>query len=79
MPGKCPQCNEADIRSTVTGHDESTTLLMDYQYYDEDGRYHSHDPNWTSSDYRCSNGHQWTERSQNGCEACGTDGEQRVI
>jgi hypothetical protein len=26
-------------------------------FYDEDGVYHFHDPNWHAQTYRCSNGH----------------------
>jgi hypothetical protein len=44
---------------------------MGYQpYYDEEGKFHRHDPNWHSSSFRCSRGHEWTRSWKAGCGAC---------
>jgi hypothetical protein len=40
-------------------------------YYDEDGRYHNHDPNITT--FSCSRGHSWGESRQHECQTCAAD------
>jgi len=42
-------------------------------YYDEDGVYHHHDTNITTSSYSCSNGHEWTTKSRGKCPAPGCE------
>jgi hypothetical protein len=45
--------------------------MMGWQpYYDEDGQYHNHDPNWTTQGFRCSKGHNWQTSSQKPCPNC---------
>lgn len=44
-----------------------TTAMYCQPFYDEDGKYHHHDANTTTTEYRCSNGHQWTERTTGNC------------
>lgn len=39
-------------------------------YWDEWGEYHNHDPNWNGTTFRCSQGHQWTERWLSPCPVC---------
>jgi len=36
-------------------------------FYDEEGKYHDHDPNSSSTSYSCSNGHTWAESSRSSC------------
>ena len=57
----CPECKEQGLRSCVTPGAGTSTLMYCPGYYDEDGRYHSHDLNTSSTSYSCSNGHRWTE------------------
>jgi hypothetical protein len=45
----------------------TTTLMYCPPFYDEQGRYHHHDLNTTTTGYRCSNGHEWTESNQPKC------------
>lgn len=37
----------------------STTLMSGSSFYDGQGRFHSHDPNTSTTNYTCSNGHSW--------------------
>lgn len=68
----CKQCENEGETSTITGNGYGTSTLMDwYPSYDEQGRYHSHNPNWHTSSWRCSRGHVFTVRSKNGCSSCG--------
>jgi hypothetical protein len=60
--GRCSVCLLAGERSTVTGGMCSSTLLAVIGHYDEDGRYHSTDPNVTTCSHTCSRGHQLTTR-----------------
>ena len=39
-------------------------------YYDEEGKYHHHDPNSSWSNASCSNGHRFFVRSGNRCSNC---------
>ena len=59
---KCPECEKAGEKSCVYPQGSSRTMLMGCEYYDEEGRYHQHDPNVTTTGYRCSNGHEWVEK-----------------
>ena len=56
---KCERCVKEGKRSTVRVEDYTRTLLAVDSYYDEDGFGHSHDPNTSTTTYRCSNGHTW--------------------
>lgn len=59
----CEECKKHGLKSCVTpGHGSSTTLYCP-PFYDEDGKYHSHDSNTSSYSYSCSNGHRWTASS----------------
>lgn len=57
-------------RSRVMTHGGTCTLLGYSPYYDEDGMYHIHDPNWRSNRYTCSNGHEWHISRRYKCLNC---------
>lgn len=67
---KCQQCVEMGQKSQVYLGISSSTLMGWTPYFDEDGQYHSHDPNWTTTGYRCSEGHNWQKSSQKPCLNC---------
>lgn len=67
---RCPECVAEGERSRVTSHGGMTTLMGHYPYYDEDGIYHNHDPNWTTSGYSCSRGHQFSRATLKECPNC---------
>lgn len=72
MAGRCSRCNEEGMKSTVTGGDVGwSTLMYCAPFYDEEGQRHSHDMNHTTYEFRCSQGHHWTEQTQAGCGAPG--------
>ena len=58
---KCPVCVQNGLRSKVFIGEARTTLMAGSQYYDEDGVLQTDDPNTTTTEYRCSNDHTWTE------------------
>ncbi len=64
---KCPKCQKEGKESKVFPHGSSTTLMHSQPFYDEKGKYHDHDPNITTSQYSCSNGHRWTEKNNSIC------------
>lgn len=70
---KCPVCIKEGTTSTVQSLGGTRTLMGWTSYYDEEGNPHDHDPNATSSDYRCSNGHGWSVSSKGSCW-CGWSG-----
>jgi len=67
---KCPACVSEGLKSIVHPGPSSTTLMGFPTYYDEDGVFHSHNGNDITTDYTCSNGHQWTEHTTTPCPNC---------
>lgn len=64
---KCKQCNEEGLTSRVEVGPGFRTAMCAVPYYDEQGRYHYHDPNTSTYTYQCSNGHEWSESSTSHC------------
>lgn len=58
---KCPECVEQGLKSRMYVGYSTRTLMSAHPFYDEDGNYHHGDPNKTTTNYSCSNGHQWVE------------------
>lgn len=58
---KCPTCVAEGKRSKVFVGPSTSTCMSGASFYDEDGRPHFHDPNTTTTEYRCSNDHTWKE------------------
>lgn len=67
---RCPTCIEQDKRSQVYPGMTAVTCMGWTPYYDEDGQYHSHNPNWHTTGFRCSEGHTWQTSSQKPCPSC---------
>lgn len=76
---KCPTCVEQETKSCVYPGMGSVTMMGWQAYYDEDGMYHSHDPNWTTTGYRCSEGHYWQGIGQTACPNCIFGREQEIL
>ena len=64
---RCPQCVEKGEKSQVFPGSSMTTLMSYQPYFDEKGKYHHHDENTTTTDYRCSRGHEWHESTKGSC------------
>lgn len=76
----CPHCHptcngiehEGCQRSTIRiVPGKPPTDIPKDQFFDEDGVWHSHNPNIIVTQYRCSNGHRFAERSSWECGECG--------
>lgn len=68
--GKCPICLDQGWKSRVHGGDGGYRTLMAFSsFWDEAGVRHSHDPNWLTSQYQCSNGHAFAVKSRQPCPA----------
>ena len=75
QPPKCAECDAKGDRYKVYEDQFMTsTAMAGSSWWDEDGKHHSHDPNWHSRGYSCSNGHRWSESWQSECPACGKVG-----
>jgi len=62
----CPVCVKKGLRSTVRrGGTIGTCMAWDI-YYDEDGVYHNNNPNSYTTEWYCSQGHEWIETYQCG-------------
>lgn len=65
---KCPECVQDGSTSKVYGHGSTQTLMgWSGPFWGEDGERHSHDPNWITNGYRCSEGHYWAEKFKRRC------------
>lgn len=58
---KCPVCIKEGERSTVSGGGGFVTSMPIHAFWDEDGKYHVHNPNERNWGYSCSRGHRWVE------------------
>ena len=67
---KCPFCEKLNKKSKVYPHGGSKTLLGHSPFYDEEGTYHSHDPNKVTQTYSCSEDHEWLTRGRSKCPNC---------
>jgi hypothetical protein len=67
--GRCHRCNEEGLRSRVQVGSQTSTLMANVGWYDEDGHYHYHDMNRRTVQYSCSNGHAWSESKASPCGA----------
>ena len=69
----CPVCWWKGMKSKVYTSASFVTCMGWQSYYDEDGHYHSHDPNRASFGANCSQGHRWHIDQVHGCSAAGCD------
>ena len=72
----CPECKRQGLKSRVYVGTSSVTLMYSAPFYDEEGKYHDHDPNTRTTSYSCSNGHKWVESSCGSCW-CGWPKEEK--
>jgi len=70
----CPVCKKKGLSCIVSVHGGSQTLIYSEPYYDEEENWHYHDPNTTTSNYSCSNGHRWSVTVGGSCW-CGWKGK----
>ena len=63
----CEACKSEGKTSRVFAGMSYTTAAYYPPFYDEEGRYHSHDGNTTSTTYECSNGHRFYIAGQPSC------------
>lgn len=68
---KCPQCSKDGLKSIVYVRYNISTALNWNAFYDEEGKYHVHNPNIHTQYYGCSRDHIWSEESQGKCPTCG--------
>lgn len=64
---KCPTCVNEGTKSTLSVGMSITTSMYFSPFYDEDGKYHHHDGNTTTTSYRCSNGHEFSDSRTGSC------------
>lgn len=63
----CEECKKNKQRSLSYPGGSTSTLLGFQPYFDEDGKYHNHDPNKITTYYNCSNGHKWVNSYVQSC------------
>lgn len=75
---KCPECQKEGKKSTVCVRFGETTLMYCSPFYDEEGNYHYHDINDTTTFYECSRKHAWSEISTGSCW-CGWPNKKKEV
>jgi hypothetical protein len=55
----CKECVKQGLKSRVYVGISTQTAMMGSSYYDESGNFHYHNPNTTTTNYKCSNGHEF--------------------
>lgn len=60
----CKTCKSEDRKSTISVGQTMATMMGTAEYFDEQGVRHYHDMNHSWTNYRCSNGHEWTLSSE---------------
>jgi len=75
----CPKCDADLVNGTCVSM--RTQMAGPTPGYDENGVYHSHDPNWSTSTYECENGHTVKRKTRKSCpgEGCDFGGEEKLI
>lgn len=72
---KCPVCVKLGMKSTLQGGPGTVTAMYCPPYYDEDGNYHNHDNNTTTSGFKCSNGHSFVTEGHGACPSSPKHGD----
>ena len=75
----CEKCKEQGLNSVIFVAFWGSTTAMGYQtYYDENGQYHSHNPNATTKMAHCSNQHKMKILSNTKCPSCDYGKEVKI-
>ena len=79
-PGRGPSCPECDGDLVEQVGMASRTMMAGSSGYGDDGQRHNHDPNWSTSKYKCENGHTVGRRTRPSCPAkgCHFGGEEEL-
>lgn len=67
----CPHCRAENQRSVVEVVRSTSGTEPKQHFFDEDGQEHFHNPNVYVTEFTCSNGHRFAERSSYQCSVCG--------
>lgn len=81
MDNICPTCKVLGLKSQLIEiFNGYGSLGQSNTYYDEEGKYHYHNPNASITVYRCSVGHESKYYKHNGCSICNySTGETRFV
>lgn len=74
----CPRCKELGLKSKIYDSG-STTVMCCPAYYDEDGKYHVHDTNMSTTTMSCSNGHRLMVTLGRSCPNCDWGNKGKVV
>ena len=67
---QCPECVKEGKASRVYMGVGARTLMCEERYYDEDGLFHSHNPNGHTQAYYCTQNHNWATTNYDQCPSC---------
>ena len=63
----CKLCQAEGRTSRIDVRGGPTTAMTSSYFYDEEGRYHAHDPNKQTIVFACTNGHTWVDATEDKC------------
>jgi len=64
----CPECQVVGLKSTLFAGRSESTVMHSTPFYDEEGVYHANNRNTTTTEYRCSQGHDLEGKRRGGHE-----------
>ena len=77
---KCPECVKEGRKSCLYGGNVGEMTLMYCEpFHDEEGVYHDHDGNKSTTEMHCSNGHHLTVTSYKSCPSCGWSARETTV
>jgi len=76
---QCPVCKRLGQKSKlyIQGFSTSTSIISE-QFYDEKGKFHSHDSNRTETEWYCDKGHKGIKIESTKCPSCSFGQEGKV-
>jgi len=74
----CPFCKNNGDKSQVFPGGSSQTLMANHEFFDEEGKHHFHDSNWTTTNFLCSKGHHWVSKTRSRCFCEGGGVEEQI-
>lgn len=75
----CEKCKELGVTSKMFLSGGSVTRAGTNSYYDENGKYHYHNSNVSTTSFNCSNGHSGIIKSTNSSSCECIKGNKRYI
>ena len=69
-PPVCKECAKDGKKSRILEESKDVSESSYQPYWDSNGHYHNHNPSKLAVNYKCAEGHSWSEEFQGSCQNC---------